>query len=206
MPFEMLGVFILTCLVIEITPGPNMAYLAILSASYGRRAGYAATLGVALGLLIVGTGAALGLAAMISNSQLLYEALRWSGVGYLLWLAWDGWVDGTTTAENAGHDGVTPVETFRRGLLTNLLNPKAMVFFVAVLPTFVGTGRPVLPQVLTLTAIYVAVATAIHATIVTLAGTAQPFLEDPVRLRVARRVLALALAVIAVWFAASTAR
>ncbi len=68
-----------------------MAYLAVLSASVGRRAGFAATLGVALGLLIVGLAAALGLAAVISNSRWLYEMLRWGGALYLLWLAWEGW-------------------------------------------------------------------------------------------------------------------
>ena len=68
-----------------------MAYLAVLSASKGRRAGFAATLGVALGLLIVGLAAALGLTAIIANSRWVYEALRWGGVFYLLWLAWEGW-------------------------------------------------------------------------------------------------------------------
>ena len=68
-----------------------MAYLAVLSATMGRRAGFAATAGVAFGLLIVGLGAALGLAAVISNSRWLYEALRWGGALYLLWLAWEGW-------------------------------------------------------------------------------------------------------------------
>jgi threonine/homoserine/homoserine lactone efflux protein len=83
-PLETLSIFALTCLVIELTPGPNMAYLVVLSAGHGRRAGFAATLGIALGLLIVGIGAALGLAALISSSRLLYEALRRGGVAYLL--------------------------------------------------------------------------------------------------------------------------
>ena len=60
--------FAVTCLVIELTPGPNMAYLAILSATKGRRAGFAATLGVALGLSIVGLAAALGLTALIARA------------------------------------------------------------------------------------------------------------------------------------------
>jgi hypothetical protein len=78
--FEILLAFTATCLVIEVTPGPNMAYLAVLSASKGRRAGFAATLGIALGLLIVGLAAALGLTAIITNSRWVYEALRWGGV------------------------------------------------------------------------------------------------------------------------------
>jgi threonine/homoserine/homoserine lactone efflux protein len=206
MPSKLLGVFALTCFLIEITPGPNMAYLAILSASYGRRAGFAATLGIALGLLTVGAGAALGLAATISNSHVLYEALRWGGVGYLLWLAWDGWRDGTTADLENQHDETTATVAFKRGLITNLLNPKAMIFFIAVLPTFVDASRPALPQFLTLATIYVAIATAIHASIVALAASARPFLDNPYRLRLARRGLAVALAVIAVWFAISTSR
>ena len=86
-----LSAFAVTCLVIELTPGPNMAYLAILSATKGRRAGFAATLGVALGLSIVGLAAVLGLTALIANSRMLYEILRWGGVVYLLWLAYEGW-------------------------------------------------------------------------------------------------------------------
>lgn len=71
--------FMMTCLVIESTPGPNMAYLAVLSASNGRRAGFAATLGGALGLMLIGLAAALGVATLIANSPLMYQLLRWGG-------------------------------------------------------------------------------------------------------------------------------
>ncbi len=205
-PFETLSAFILTCVVIELTPGPNMAYLAVLSAGDGRRAGYAATLGIALGLLIVGIGAALGLAALISNSRFLYEALRWGGVAYLLWLAWDGWHDATETSPAVTGTAAMDQTVFTRGLITNLLNPKAAVFYVAVLPTFVNAAQPVLAQTVALSVVYVVTATAIHATIVTLAGLARPFLEDPDRLRIVRRGLSLALGGIAIWFATSTAK
>src|SRR4029450_2501391 len=103
-----LSAFAVTCLVIELTPGPNMAYLAILGATKGRRAGFAATLGVALGLSIVGLAAVLGLAALLGNSSMLYEMLRWGGVVYLLWLAYEGWYGeaetspGTATAGASG--------------------------------------------------------------------------------------------------------
>ena len=205
-PLETLSTFALTCLVIELTPGPNMAYLAVLSAGHGRRAGFAATLGIALGLLIVGIGAALGLAALISSSRLLYEALRWGGVGYLLWLAWDGWREATETSPARTDGNGMDATLFMRGLITNLLNPKAAVFYVAMLPTFVDAVRPVLGQTVLLSVVYVLIATAVHSTIVSLAGTARPFLEDPERSRIVRRGLSLALAAIAGWFALSTAR
>ena len=95
---------------------------------------------------------------------------------------------------------------FLRGLVTNLLNPKAAVFYVAVLPTFVDLDRPIIPQTLTLSAIYVAVATFIHLAIVVLAGSLEPFLNDPRREAIARRVLSALLACVALWFGWSTAR
>jgi threonine/homoserine/homoserine lactone efflux protein len=196
--------FAVTCLVIELTPGPNMAYLAVLSASRGRRAGFAATLGVALGLLTVGLAAALGLTAAIASSRLLYEALRWAGVVYLLWLAWEGW-----RGEGETSPGLTEVpfersKFFRRGLITNLLNPKAGVFYIAILPTFVDTTRPLVGQVVTLTVIYVTIATAVHSAIVLLADAARPWLENNRRSTIVRRVLSLLLVGIAVWLFAET--
>jgi threonine/homoserine/homoserine lactone efflux protein len=196
--------FILTCLVIELTPGPNMAYLAVLSASTGRRAGFAATLGVALGLLIVGLAAALGLTAVIAGSRLAYEALRWAGVLYLFWLAWEGW-----RGKEGGSPGKTtlvPADSkyFLRGLVTNLLNPKAGIFFVAILPTFVDESRPLIAQTVTLSASYVAVATAVHSAIVLLADAARSWLEDRQRSAIVRRLLSLILMAIAIWLLFAT--
>ena len=202
---ETLGSFALTSLVIELTPGPNMAYLAVLSAGQGRRVGFAATLGIALGLLIIGLASALGLAALISSSRFLYEALRWGGVAYLLWLAWDGWRDATETSPSRMQGDDANTQYFVRGLVTNLLNPKAALFYVAVLPRFVEAGRPALWQTVFLSVVYVVIATAVHTTIVSLAGAARPFLEDADRSRVVRRTLSLVLAAIAIWFAFNTA-
>ena len=206
MPLETLVGFALTCLIIEVTPGPNMAYLAVLSATHGRRIGLAATLGVTLGLLLVGVAAAVGLAAVISGSRWLYEAIRWGGIVYLLWLAWDAWRDAAEPASADARIDDLARSVFMRGLVTNLLNPKAAIFYVSVLPTFVDVARPVFQQTLTLTAIYVAVATAIHLSLVGLAGAVQPFLENPDRNRWVRRGMAITLAGIALWFAWNTAR
>ena len=75
-----------------------------------------------------------------------------------------------------------------------------------MLPTFVEAERPVLYQAVLLTAVYVAIATAVHGVIVALAGTLEPFLNDPQRERFARRLLSALLALVAFWFAWSTAR
>ncbi len=198
--------FIMTCLIIEATPGPNMAYLAVLSASDGRRAGFAATLGIALGLLLIGLTAAMGIATLISNSPLAYQLLRWAGVIYLLWLAWSGWREEPETSPGKTDGPVQNTKFFGRGLIVNILNPKAAVFYVAILPGFIVASSSAVLQAVSLTITYVIVATAIHSLIVTLAGTAQKFLENQKRRLIARRVLSLALVGIALWFAMTTGR
>ncbi|MBX9591524.1 MAG: LysE family translocator [Hyphomonadaceae bacterium] len=203
---ETLLTFAVTCLVIEMTPGPNMAYLAVLSASVGRRAGLAATAGIALGLLIVGLGAALGLAAVIANSRFLYNVLRWAGGIYLLWLAWEGWRGADTSPSKTAESEVDNAKYFVRGLITNLLNPKAGVFYVAILPTFVDESRSLIGQTVSLSVVYVAVATLVHTTIVLLAGAARPWLEDERRSAIVRRALALVLVAIAIWLLFATRR
>jgi threonine/homoserine/homoserine lactone efflux protein len=195
--------FAIASLLIELTPGPNMTYLALVAAADGRRAGFATVAGIALGLAVVGAIAAVGVAEAIQSSAMLYEALRWAGVLFLLYLAAEGWLAGTDVVRSAE---VRHGQYFVRGLLTNLLNPKAAVFYIAVLPTFIEPDRPPLPQTLMLTAIYVAVATLVHALIVVLAGSLEPFLNDPRREKATRRILSVLLAAVAVWFAWKTAR
>jgi threonine/homoserine/homoserine lactone efflux protein len=193
--------FALTSLLIELTPGPNMTYLAIVSAAKGWRSGFATVAGVALGLAVLGLVAALGLAALIQSSEPVYQALRWAGVLYLLWLAYSSWVgDG----ENGGH----PADSryFLQGLTTNLLNPKAAVFYVAVLPPFIDPALPVLTQTIVLSLVYVAAATLVHSAIVLLAGSARMFLANAVWEQRVRRVLSVLLAGVAIWFAWSTSR
>jgi len=206
--FSPLLAFALMSLIIEITPGPNMTYLAALSLSGGMRTGFAAVAGIAIGLMTYGIVAALGLAAVIDNSPILYGVLRWAGVAYLLWLAWEAWSSERETSPGRTEDSdVAPWVAFRRGLITNLLNPKAAVFYVAILPEFIQPGaRSVAAQTLTLSVVYVGIATAIHSAIVLLAGALQSAIPAGNRRRLVRRGLALALVAIAIWFALTTAR
>jgi threonine/homoserine/homoserine lactone efflux protein len=200
--------FALTALIIEITPGPNMTYLAALSLSSGARTGFAAVAGIALGLLSYGVIAALGVAALIDNSPVFYGLLRWGGVAYLLWLAWESWSsERETSPEETDGNIDSPWPAFRRGLITNLLNPKAAVFYVAVLPDFIrADGGSVVMQTLLLSLVYVSIATAIHSGIVALAGTLQATIGAKQYRRTIRRALALVLVGIAIWFALTTGR
>lgn len=194
--------FLITCLIIETTPGPNMAYLTIVSASRGRRFGYVTVAGVTLGLSIIGLAAAAGLATLISGSSFLYQTLRIGGVLYLLWLAFDEWRDADDLPEAESDNGLWVY--FRRGLIVNILNPKAAVFYITILPTFMEPDTDILPQAVFLTIIYVGIATTMHLLIVTLAGLLKPVIENPVRKRIARRALAILLALVALWFAIGT--
>ncbi|MEP9372499.1 LysE family translocator [Mesorhizobium sp. KR1-2] len=195
--------FLLTSFLIEVTPGPNMTYLALVSASNGRRAGFATVAGVALGLAIIGVVAAFGVAELIQASHLLYNVLRWSGVLFLLYLAWEGWRSGDEGAVVGSTNGG---KYFLRGLITNLLNPKAGIFYVAVLPTFMDLDAPPTAQAMALTGIYVGAATFVHLLIVLIAGTLEPVLNDPRREQIARRFLSALLGLVALWFAWTTAR
>lgn len=192
--------FVLAAILAEITPGPNMSYLAIVALGDGRRAGLAAVAGVALGLALLGLVSAFGLAAVIAAVPGLEGTLRGLGVTYLLWLAWQGWRGAGESVEHAAR-GSSPAQFFLRGLVTNLLNPKAFAFYLAVLPAFMpgAVGQPV--QFLALAAVYVAIATAIHAAIVLAASRLGPYLHASGTQVTVRRVLAGLLVLVAAWLA-----
>ena len=197
--------FVLTSLIIEMTPGPNMAYLAVLGASRGRIAGFAAVLGVALGLALLGIAVGLGAGSLILNNRFAYESLRWAGALYLCWLAYDSWREGRQPIKTASVSQSLFVQ-FRRGFITNLLNPKAALFYIAVVPEFISGPAPSVRGLAVLVSIYVAVATFVHGLIVLLAGTLQAFLAAPQRRKTAGNIFAVVLFLVAVWLFVSSGR
>ena len=194
----MLPEFLVAAILIELTPGPNMAWLALLGASRGRIAALAAVAGVALGLSIAGAAAAFGVSALIGTTPWLFQALRWAGSLYLLYLAWDSWRDSTAPLKAQFDEPLR--RYFGQGLLSNMLNPKAYLVFAAVLPQFVNPAQPLLTQLITLSALYVGVATVIHAAIALLAASFNRFFADQARARILGRVFALLLTAVAIWF------
>lgn len=194
--------FFATAIAIELTPGPNMAYLAILGVARGRVAGLFAVTGVALGLAIVGGLAAIGLAALISEIDWLYQAIRWAGILYLIWLGYDTWRDARRPIEQHAL-AVSNWVFFRRGLVTNLLNPKAAAFYLAVLPNFLADAAT--PSAfLVLAAIYVLAATLVHTVIVLGASALQPYFVQPEHRERLGIVFGLLLVVIAIWLFIAT--
>lgn len=182
-----------------------MAYLAIVSLTRGRYAGLFAVAGVALGLSLIGVAASFGVATLVAASPYVYHALRLSGVLYLLWLAWSAWKGETerpAIAEACYSDGLWCF--FQQGVITNLLNPKAWLFYVTILPGFIVSAEKASAQALVLTAVYVGVATLIHGSIVFLASSIRPFLETESHMRLVQRSMAVALALVALWLAWET--
>ena len=200
--------FILAALLVELTPGPNMAYLATLTLARGRTAGLFATVGVACGLSVHAAVTSFGAGELLLLYPWLYEILRWIGVSYLLFLAWEGWQT-KDKRQDIADPSFAIGRLILRGLLSNVFNPKSVIFFVSVVPTFVGISpaHPNFPiQMAIFGAVYVAIATGVHATIVMSAAGLRPWLVEGPRQNAIRRGLAIALVFVAGWLFWATKR
>lgn len=195
--------FLLAVLLIELTPGPNMGYLAALSASQGRVAGFRAVFGITLGLAFYMLLAVLGVAEIIVAAPLVYGLLRWAGVAYLLYLAWEAW-RGAQEA-SPGHSKDVDHAPFWRGLIANVLNPKALVFYVALLPGFIAADHaPFWVQALILGSLHIAISFSVHSLIVVGSSHAGALVSKTQYAIVVRQALALGIALVALWLAWET--
>jgi threonine/homoserine/homoserine lactone efflux protein len=185
-------------LLIELTPGPNMAWLAGLAATEGRRSGFAAVAGVALGLLCNGILAALGLAAVLQTAPQLWGALRIAGAAMMVWLAIETW-RGAGRALGAG-SAVSARQTFFAGAMINLLNPKAYIFFLVVAPEFMRGATFGFEAALLFSLISAGIATAIHLAIVLVGSRANAWVSDPSRTKFVRRAFAVVMLGVAISF------
>jgi hypothetical protein len=206
---ELILPYVAAVLLVELTPGPNMGFLAIVSAQWGRPAGLATVAGITLGLLTYMLGTVVGLSALILQVPGLYQALRWAGIAYLLWLAWDTWKGGPGKDAEAGtSERPGSWDLFLRGLVANLLNPKVAVFYITLLPGFTDTRLGhVVVQSLILGSIHIAFSVAVHLAIVFMAARAGPLLETHLAQGRGNRInlaFALGLVAIAAWMAWET--
>ena len=151
--FSTLGIFALAALALIAIPGPNLIYIASRSMSDGRRAGLASALGVETGTIVHVTAAAAGLSALIASSAAAFDAIRYLGAAYLVYLGIRALLsrDGD---QAAAPKPVSLARAYRQAVLVQVLNPKVALFFLAFLPQFVDPGRgPVATQVLVLGAV-----------------------------------------------------
>ncbi|HZR75292.1 LysE family translocator [Bradyrhizobium sp.] len=140
------GLFIVSGLLLNIAPGPDTAYIVGRSVQSGWRGGVAATLGISTGCLSHVFAAALGLSALLVASATAFTAVKWAGVAYLCYIGLSMLLSRPHQANEtaaAGEGGAVSLSrVFWQGALTNVLNPKVAMFFLAFLPQFVDANAP----------------------------------------------------------------
>lgn len=160
-----------------LTPGPNMIYLISRSITQGPAAGIVSLGGVALGFVFYMLSAAFGITALLFAIPYAYDALRFAGAAYLLWLAWQALKPGGRSPFQVKKLQVdSPRKLFAMGFVTNLLNPKIAMLYLALLPQFIDPTGSVLTQSLALGAIQIAISVSINAMIALAAGSIALFL------------------------------
>jgi threonine/homoserine/homoserine lactone efflux protein len=143
-----LPLFALTVFVLNATPGVDMAFTLLATLRGGVRGGLAATAGVCAGCVVHVLAAAFGLAALLAASAQAFTLIKWAGAAYLLWLA-AGMVRAGLAPPPARDAGAAPppvppdgARLLRQGFVTNVLNPKVALFFLALLPQFIDADAP----------------------------------------------------------------
>lgn len=193
--------FGLVALGMALTPGPNMIYLISRSICQGRRAGLVSLAGVALGFVFYMVSAVVGLTALVMAIPLAYDILRFAGAGYLAWLAWQALKPGAASPfavrQLAPH---SDAKLFAMGLFTNLLNPKAAVLYLSLLPQFMHPERgDLLAQGMILGATQIAASISVNGIMILAAGSVAGFLAArPTWAMVQRWVMGTVLGALAV--------
>lgn len=155
--------FAATVLPLICTPGPDMLFVASQAVSGGAMAGLRSTAGICVGYVVHSALAALGVAAIIAASPVLFGALRWLGIAYLTYLAF------RLIASSMRAGGVAPppsriaANRFRRGFLTAVLNPKGMMIYFAILPQFIGHDESIVLRASLLSAIFIGLCGIVYA-------------------------------------------
>lgn len=159
-----LWLFVAAGLLLNITPGPDMAYIMGRSAQGGTRAGAVAALGISAGCFVHIAAAALGLSAVLATSAEAFLILKLVGAAYLVWVGISLLRHAGAAASNASDAGgsISLRGIFLQGFLTNALNPKVALFFLAFLPQFIAADAPSKPLAfVVLGLIFVAVGTVV---------------------------------------------
>jgi threonine/homoserine/homoserine lactone efflux protein len=170
--------FCATALALIITPGPNMLYIVARSTSQGRRAGLISVLGVDSGTLFHVVAASLGLSALLVSSALAFNIVKSLGAAYLIYLGLRTWLRRADTQAAADPEPTSAARVYFQGLLTNVLNPKVALFFLAFLPQFADPSRgDVVGQMLLLGLVFAALGLGVDLIVAFLASSAGDWLR-----------------------------
>lgn len=160
MPVEpaTLGAYAVAVLAIVVSPGPDTMLILRYALTSGQKAGFAAVAGVQLGLMVHTVLAVLGVSLIIASSPVLFKGVAIAGAGYLAWLGIQGFRESGTIRLDGSRRPVTAARACRDAVITNVLNPKVILLFLALLPNFVDTGRGDVPaQLITLAAVLIVI-------------------------------------------------
>jgi threonine/homoserine/homoserine lactone efflux protein len=147
--------FLLTTLIVVASPGTGVLYTLAVALAQGSRASVAAAFGCTLGIVPQMVGAMLGLAAILHTSALAFAALKWCGVAYLLYMAWQALRESGALAISAEGARKSDRRVIVTAILINILNPKLSIFFFAFLPQFIAADEPhPLARLLELSAVF----------------------------------------------------
>jgi len=158
---QALAAYVVAAGLLTVTPGLDTALVLRTAAIEGPKRALLAAIGISIGCLVWGAAVALGLGALLQASALAFTVLRWAGAAYLVWLGLNLLLKPRERFEVAagGPTGGGDFTWMRRGLLTNLMNPKIGVFYVSFLPQFLPQGVPAAPFIFLLAVIHVVIGT-----------------------------------------------
>lgn len=139
--------FIAAGVALLLTPGPNMMFCIACGLRGGPKAGIAAGLGAASGMFVHSIFVAIGLASLIAANETAFDVIRYAGAAYLIWMAVQAWRAGDDLEERLGRSQI--IRAYGRAIVTNLTNPKVLVFMIALLPQFADPALgPIWPQII----------------------------------------------------------
>ncbi len=180
MPLETLALFAGACLMLAITPGPDMLYVLSRSIAQGPAAGLVSVAGFGVGIVFHAFAAAFGLASLFAASPLAYALVQYAGAAYLAWMAYQTFRSPELPflAQNNAPKATLWL-IFRQAVIGNLLNPKVILFFVALFPQFLDQSgeRSLLSQVLVMVLVLTGIGSGINGTIALLGGRFGAFMR-----------------------------
>jgi RhtB (resistance to homoserine/threonine) family protein len=203
-------VFLIAGITLNLMPGPDTMYIIGRSIAQGRHAGFLSVLGISTGCLVHTTAAAFGLSAIVVSSAFVFSLVKWAGAAYLVYLGLRMFRHDAPEAQpitsGAASADLWPI--YRQGLLTNLLNPKVAVFFLAFLPQFVDSARAHSPlPFLFLGGVFICTGTVWCLFVAAGAATASTMLRTTARsLTIARRITGVVFIGLGLRLAAQQAR
>ena len=177
------GVFLSAAILLAITPGPGIFYVLARSLKGGWRDGIASSMGTALGGMVHVCAAALGLSAILATSALAFSIVKYAGAAYLIYLGLRALIAGHSVAETVNVPAESTARILLQGMLTEVLNPKTALFFLAFIPQFINPSGSIVIQFIVLGSISVVLNTSVDVIVALFSGPIGYTLRNNARFR-----------------------